>query len=308
MKKISDSMRFPMNAETRDKVKGSIWGLLVGDALGSPLQFGPGRKERKDYLTEMVPCRVFNTPKGCWTDDGSLALCIVDSFNRCKGYDLKDIAETFWKWQEEGYLSSMPYSFDEGFTTSRNITWAHINGTLKAMPGSATNGGIMRFSPGYFIGVAYGNEMKIPLEISQLTHSAAGCDQAAWLLIDALNQAMDNDRDGMPLGGNVKEDAFGRIRCDSRDKVNPSGLAIPVLNAALWAFHKTKTFEDALVEVINLGNDSDTSGAICGQIAGAFYGYKAIPQRWLKDMKDFEKLDAMIEKFLDGLDRIGTRD
>lgn len=290
---------FTMTPTIRNKMKGALWGLLVGDALGSPLQFGPPRA-KDSYLREMVYCTVFNTPKGCWTDDGSLALCIMDSFIKEKKYNLHNIGQTFWEWQEHGYLSSMPYSFDEGFTTRRAIDNFHKTGQLVAPMGSGTNGGIMRFAPGAFIGMAYNNK-DIPIEISSLTHSHPRCEEAAKILFGVLKQAIEGERKENILHGENVHMPFGKYIFDDRLDVHPSGMAIPVLNASLWAFHSTSSFEDALVEVINLGNDSDTSGAICGQIAGAYYGYNAIPKRWIKDMKTPEMLEQIIESFLDTL-------
>lgn len=83
-----------------------------------------------------------------------------------------------------------------------------------------------------------------------------------------------------------------------REEVNNSGWAVSTLQAALWAFHTTDNFEEALIAAVNLGGDADTIGAVCGQIAGAYYGYSAIPERWLAVIKDREKLDNLINDFM----------
>lgn len=91
--------------KVKDRAKGMLWGLLVGDALGSPIQFSG--KDSHPWITEMVDCPVFGLPPGYWTDDGSMALCIMDSYLRAGGYDLKDIGDTFVRWYLKGYLSSV---------------------------------------------------------------------------------------------------------------------------------------------------------------------------------------------------------
>ena len=90
----------------------------------------------------------------------------------------------------------------------------------------------------------------------------------------------------------------------TRDEVDNSGWAVSTLQAALWAFRTTESFEEALVAAVNLGGDADSIGAVCGQIAGAFYGYGAIPERWLAAVKDREKVDALIERFLDAAEAL----
>ena len=89
----------------------------------------------------------------------------------------------------------------------------------------------------------------------------------------------------------------------AREEVNNSGWAVSTFDAALWAFNTTQSFEEGLVAAVNLGGDSDTIGAVFGQIAGAFYGFDAIPERWVKAVKTWENVDALIERFLDALER-----
>ena len=80
--------------------------------------------------------------------------------------------------------------------------------------------------------------------------------------------------------------------------MNNSGWAAPALQAVLRAFHTTDSFEDALIAAVNPGRDADTIGAVCGQIAGAYYGYTTIPERWLAAVKDRKKLNKLIDDFI----------
>ena len=116
----------------RNKAKGMLWGLIVGDAFGSPIQFSG--KDSHPWITEMVECPVFGLPPGYWTDDGSMAMCIIDSYVRKGKYALKDIGDTFVKWFKDRHLSSKDgESFDVGGATwnaCRNIASRHkyVNG------------------------------------------------------------------------------------------------------------------------------------------------------------------------------------
>jgi len=272
----------------RDKAKGMLWGLLVGDALGSPIQFS--ERDSHPWITKMEPCAQFGVGAGCWTDDGSMALCVMDSFVRKGGYDLADIGATFVKWLDEGYLSSKEgKAFDVGCAT-----WTSVNairrGSLKnGREESQGNGSIMRFAPGYLIARAL-ERPGIVHEVSDLTHDSKvvrkTCDELAGVLDDHL------------VGVRTEAGPAGWM---SREQVPNSGWCVDTLSAALWAFNATESFEEGMVAAVNLGGDSDTIGAVYGQIAGAYYGFEAIPPRWVKAMKASEELDRMIERFLDAL-------
>lgn len=99
-------------AINRQKALGSLWGLLVGDCLGSPIQFTG--KDDHPHVTEMVACKGFGTPPGYWTDDGSMALCIAESVARLGRFDRADVGNNFVRWLRDGFLSSLPHAFDVG--------------------------------------------------------------------------------------------------------------------------------------------------------------------------------------------------
>ena len=135
----------------RNKAKGMLWGLIVGDAFGSPIQFSG--KDSHSWITEMVACPIFDLPPGYWTDDGSMAMCIMDSYVRKGGYDLKDIAATFVKWLRKGYLSSIDGSaFDVGYATYDSVNaFASTGSLVNGREDSQGNGSIMRFAPSYLL-------------------------------------------------------------------------------------------------------------------------------------------------------------
>lgn len=285
--KLASGKRQEAGADFRDRAKGALWGLVVGDCLGSPVQFTG--KESHPWITGMEKCPVFGLPPGYWTDDGSMAMCIMDSYVRKGKYDLKDIGRTFVKWFMDGYLSSIEgKSFDVGMATAnacKEIAFrkSFVNGSEE----SQGNGSIMRFAPSWFVARKEKDPAKVMLEISTITHCSNRVRETVDKLAKILNEHMAGDRTS----------AVSAYK--TREEVNISGWAVSTLEAALWAFNSTHNFRDALVAAVNLGGDADTIGAVCGQIAGSYYGHSAIPRKWLEAVKDWQKVDALIENFLD---------
>ena len=269
----------------RNRAKGMLWGLIVGDAFGSPIQFSG--KDAHPWITEMEPCPVFNLPAGCWTDDGSMALCIMDSYVRKDAYDLEDIGDTFVKWFKTGYLSSKDgAAFDIGGATWSACESIARHSYVNGREDSQGNGSIMRFAPSYLLAQREPDPAAVMHAISDLTHSSNAVRQVVDRFAKILDEHM--------AGTRTTEVSAYR----TREEVNNSGWAVSTLEAALWAFNTTTSFEEGLIAAVNLGGDSDSIGAVFGQIAGAYYGFDAIPERWVKAVKTWEKVDALIERFL----------
>jgi len=265
------------------RFRGMFWGLVVGDCLGSPIQFSG--KDQHPHITEMVACPIFQTPPGYWTDDASMAFCVADSVVRHGMYVLQDIADTFVRWYRDGFWSSLPHAFDVGHATQEAI-YAIENGSLSnGFEDSQGNGSIMRLAPSYILN--YGNiDRTILHEVSDLTHNSEKVRETVDLMATVLDEHMQGQRTSV-------KSIYG-----TRDEVNNSGWAVSTLQAALWAFQTTESFEDGMIDAVNLGGDSDTIAAVYGQIAGAYYGVDAIPERWLSAIKDHEKVSRLIESFL----------
>ena len=264
-----------------NRFKGMFWGLVVGDCLGSPIQFSS--KDGHPHITEMVPCRIFRTPAGYWTDDSSMAFCVAESLVRLQRYDLKDIANNFVRWYDEGFCSSLEHAFDVGGATADACSQIRYRGLLKnGSESSQGNGSIMRFAPSYIWNYGAGDN-KVLHEISDLTHDSSKVRETVDLMAQICDEHIQGSRTAV-------KSIYG-----SRDEVNNSGWTVSTLQAALWAFETTKSFEEGLIAAVNLGGDSDSIGAVFGQIAGAFYGFDAIPARWVNAVKDQGKVNELIE-------------
>ena len=269
----------------KNKVKGMLWGLVVGDCFGSPIQFSS--KDDHPWITEMVECPVFRLPPGYWTDDSSMAMCVMDSYVRKGGYDLKDIGATFVRWLQEGYLSSKDgQSFDVGWATMKSCSAIDRGSLVNGTEDSQGNGSIMRFAPSYLITRAL-NRPEIVHEVSDLTHASKAVREICDKFAAVLDEHLAGTRTKLGPGQELK-----------REFVPNSGWSVETLAAALWAFNTTESFEDGMVAAVNLGGDSDSIGAVYGQLAGAYYGFDAIPDRWVKAVKTWQFVDDLIERFM----------
>ena len=269
-------------SENNDRLRGMLWGLLVGDCLGSPAQFMDMDSFPK--ITEMIPCHYFHTQPGYWTDDGAMALCIINSAVNCNGYDLEDIADCFISWYDEGFCSSLDYAFDIGTATAKGILGLKRNRFRNGFEDSQGNGSIIRFAPSLLLD---SGDNRVIHEVSDLTHDSCKVRETVDMMAEICRKH---------LSGN-KTEQQSEYSC--RKEVNNSGWAVSTLQAALWAFHSTDSFEEALIAAVNLGGDADTIGAVCGQIAGSYYGYSAIPERWLAAIKDRKSIDKLINDFIE---------
>ena len=302
----------------RDRVRGALVGLAVGDALGTTVEFQ--RPGSFDLVTDMIGGGVFGLEPGQWTDDTSMALCLAESLVETGGFDPVDQLRRYVRWWRDGHLSSTGACFDIGNTT--RLALSTFEGSGKAdggptAPDMAGNGSIMRLAP---VPVAYradpAEAVRLSGESSRTTHGAAECVDACrylgGLIVGAVLGRSKEEllapgfvpADGVPRPATprVAEVAGGSFLRREPPDITASGYVIDTLEAALWAFARTGTFEDAVLTAVNLGRDADTVGAVCGQLAGAVYGEAAIPARWRQRLA----LKERIGRLADGLVAFGA--
>jgi ADP-ribosyl-[dinitrogen reductase] hydrolase len=270
-----------------DRFLGLLWGLVVGDCLGSPIQFTG--KDDHPHVTEMVPCETFGTPPGYWTDDSSMAFCVAESVARLGRFDRPDVARNFVRWFRDGFWSSLPRAFDVGGATAAACRAIERTGSLEnGEESSQGNGSVMRLAPSWLAARAFGRP-EILHECSDLTHRSRRVRET----VDRMARILDE------LAETGETSAVSLYA--TRDEVNNSGWCVSTVEAALWALNSTDSFETALVAAVNLGGDADSIGAVCGQLAGAKYGVGAIPERWLAAIKERAQLADLFERFLASL-------
>ena len=283
---------------TRQRYHGALLGLAAGDAVGTAVEFrSPGTFAPVTDLTGGGP---FDLEPGQWTDDTSMALCLAESLVECAAFDPADQMNRYLRWWQEGYLSPTGDCFDIGLTVSDALRTYRNTGDPFAgstNPYSAGNGSLMRLAPAPLC-FAADPERAIAMssESSRTTHAARTCLDACryfgGLLVGAVHGA---DRETLlspdyapvpglwerePLCPQIAEIAAGSFRRRQPPDIVGSGYVVKSLEAALWAFDRSDTFEEGCLLAVNLGDDADTTAAIYGQIAGACYGVDAIPARW----------------------------
>lgn len=261
-----------------NKSQGCLLGLAIGDALGAPVEF---RKAGSfEPVTGYRAGGEFNLRAGQYTDDASMALCLAESLRVCRDMNLLDQCQRYWNWYAYGENSSTGECFDIGDGTKEALETWWQTGKLFPSPTGLGNGCIMRLAP---IPIFYSDTIDAA-RYSQLsattTHGHPDALKATGFFGGLLSLA---------LNGCSKEELMRDVPQDYRKiEIIPSGHVVESLNAAIWAFETTDSFEDAVLKAVNLGGDADTIGAITGQLAGAFYGLSGIPHHLVLGLQDYE--------------------
>lgn len=287
---------------SKNNVVGSLVRLACGDAVGTTLEF----MERGTFqpIDDMTGGGPFNLDKGQWTDDTSMALCLGTSLESKRGFDAVDQMNRYCNWYRYGYLSSNGECFDIGITVSTALKSYLETGDPFSGPTdeySSGNGALMRLAP---VAMFYRHDIDSALhfagESSRTTHGSALCIDAGKLFCDLLIRAMQyDDKDQvlnttyLPTTELVHRIAQKHYLNLSYEQLTGSGYVIESLESALWCFYHGNSFRECILLAANIGNDADTTAAICGQIAGAWYGLHQIPYDWfeaLTDSKDIIQL------------------
>lgn len=283
----------------KSRFQGSLLGLAVGDAVGTTLEFKlPGSFAP---IADMVGGGPFLLSPGQWTDDTSMALCLGESLLHCRGFDPADQMRRYCDWWRKGYLSSTGACFDIGNTVAHALARFEATGepcSGSTDPFSAGNGSLMRLAP---VALYYYPDVAAMVEFagksSITTHGARESVEACQLFASVLHSAlcgMTKDRllsatEFEPAAKKLHQIRTGDFLKKNITAIRGSGYVVESLEAALWCFFHRDSFESAVLTAANLGDDADTTAAICGQIAGAYYGVEAIPEKWLEQlaMADF---------------------
>jgi ADP-ribosyl-[dinitrogen reductase] hydrolase len=255
----------------------------------------------------------FGLEAGHWTDDTVMALCLAESLLACEGFDARDQMERYVRWYRTGYMSPTGRCFDIGNTVRAALhrfesTGEPVSGSTD--PYSAGNGSIMRLAP---VVLFYHPDAlavdHFTAESSRTTHGAeeavAGCRiLAAILHAGLLGKGKEEILLSVPpsdwMPPRLQGIAAGDYREKDSSEIRGSGYVADSLEAALWSFHTADSFEDAILTATNLGDDADTTAAVCGQVAGAHYGIIGIPGRWLEKLWEKQRILDVAEELLAG--------
>jgi ADP-ribosyl-[dinitrogen reductase] hydrolase len=289
-----------------DRYRGALMGLACGDAVGTAVEFMPPGSFPE--VTDMIGGGPFELTAGQWTDDTSMALCLAESLLYRKGCDPKDQMNRYCNWWQHGYLSSTGQCFDIGNATQTALSrYLETGETFSGStdPRSAGNGSLMRLAP---VVLFFRPDLAACLHHSEVssrtTHAAPEavecCRLMARVMFAILHGAPKQELllgagegIGEPAVRQIIETNYATLK---REEIKGSGYCIESLTAALWAFLSTRDFKSAILRAVNLGDDADTTAAICGQLAGAYYGVEAIPRTWRKRLAMTDYIDQIARR------------
>jgi len=304
----------------RDRQRGALIGLAIGDAMGASIEFEfPGTFEEVTGFRAGGP---HGLAPGEWTDDTSMALALADSIAEA-GWDLNDQATRYVSWWRSGTYSVNGRVFDIGRGTSAALCRFLETGDAWTSGDTAAhasgNGSIMRLAP---VPIVYAPLLEDRLDIlveravqsSRPTHASpqclSGCAYFAVILAGLLHgvpreevlspswPALRRLRETFPLHPEIAAVASGSFRRKAPPDIRGSGYVVRSLEAALWAFHDAADFRQAVLRAVNLGDDADTTGAVCGQLAGACWGEHGIPEAWRNGLAGRETIEAALRALL----------
>ena len=307
-------------------VKAGIFGVCIGDALGVPVEFKSRETLKRFPVENMQEFGSWNQPKGTWSDDSSLTLCIAEELT--KSYDLEKIGQSFVKWNKFGHWTAHGRLFDIGGTTRHSIARL-IKGESARFSGNIFeedngNGSLMRTLPLAFYLKDEENIEKlyqVVKEVSSITHghfrSVFACFIYVIFAIELIKGKSKKEayyhtkivslKFAENQGFNPKEvQLFDRVlKSDiseyDEDTISSGGYVLHSLEASLWCFLNSESYSEAVLKAVNLGEDTDTTGAITGGIAGIYYGFENIPKEWISVLARKEDIGKLCDKFYNGL-------
>jgi ADP-ribosyl-[dinitrogen reductase] hydrolase len=316
----------------RERILGGLWGSVVGDALGVPVEFKNRADVQLDPVKDMRGFGTHGQPPGTWSDDSSLLLCSVDSLLRHE-FDLEDLGQRFVKWFNEELWNPHGHLFDIGNTTTEAIV--HLSRGVRAeVAGSDSqfsngNGSLMRIIP---VSLRFAN-LPLPQALdrvhraSSVTHrhirSQLSCGFYTIMireLLSGADAATAYTKTVATFREFYEQDPSWSVELDyfhlllgedvsrlSESEIASSGYVVHTLTASVWCLLTTSTYSDCVLKAVNLGGDTDTTGCVAGGLAGVLYGVNSIPQNWINALARRDDLDSIFDKFADLCKSIGSK-
>lgn len=296
-----------------------IMGVIVGDALGLPVQFSSREEVQEEPVTDMMGFGAFNMPPGSWSDDSSLTLATLSSINEKGRIDSEDIMKRFVRWYDNGEYTPFGYAYDIGYTCETAIcNYKDTQNYQECGLGDACsngNGSLMRIMPVCLY--VYEKVMSFELEekkgldlihgVSAITHAHLRAKIACGIYYFLVKSILNYDgtlaerlQAGMDDAlifysndiGNLAQLAYYHrlnhlddFKTVSDDLIESSGYVVDTLEAAVWCLLNTDNLKNCLLKAVNLGDDTDTVAAVAGGLAGLYYGCESIPRVWLEKIQ-----------------------
>ena len=304
----------------RARVKSALFGVAMGDALGVPVEFKSRQSLRKNPVTGLIGFGTHNMPKGTFSDDSSLTFCLAEALTQ--EFDLNTIGQNFVKWRDDKFWTASGTVFDIGITTQRAIGRLAI-GVKPVLAGddgetANGNGSLMRILPlvFYLLDKPIHDRFEIIQQVSSVTHGHIRSVIACFYYLEfALHLCEGKGKFQVyedlqydfseyihSLSINPEEIALfdrllkGNIYDLGEDEICSSGYVLHTLEASIWCLMTTDNYEEAVLKAVNLGEDTDTTGAVTGGLAGLLYGFDAIPGKWIEQLARKEDIEDLAQR------------
>lgn len=294
-----------------DRPLALILGVAVGDALGVPVEF---KKRGTFYVTDMQGYGTHDQPSGTWSDDTSLTLALADGLLPDE-VNLEGIAYRFTDWYDDAAYTPHGKVFDVGNATAEAIKRLKKGVAPEKAGGTGErdngNGSLMRIAPltFYMYGIREAEaRFRIIRDVSSLTHAHEWSVAACYIYVEMLNklrmgrkkkaayaELREDFARGVPFISKATLGKFVRILENDistlpEEEIRSSGFVVDTLEAAFWCFMTTDNYKDAVLKAVNLGDDTDTTGAVTGALAGLAYGLDSIPQEWREQLAAYDEV------------------
>jgi ADP-ribosylglycohydrolase len=302
----------------RNYLKDLLYGVSVGDALGVPVEFESREYLKKNPVTKMTLGGVHGQGIGVWSDDSSLTFCLAEAIN--EGYDIHNLANKFIKWKNEGYWTATGEVFDIGNTTRQSIInlsegiHPTISGGLDEIDNG--NGSLMRILPLVILlkDLSIENRFNLVKEVSSITHAHTRSVISCFYYLEFALQIMEGN-DKFEIYENLKRTVSeflnsneiyndelihfkrllnGNIHELEEDTIQSGGYVIQTLEASIWCLLTSDNYEVSVLKAVNLGGDTDTTGAVTGGLSGLLFGFESIPKLWVASIRKINEINKLI--------------
>ncbi|WP_186578004.1 ADP-ribosylglycohydrolase family protein [Aquibacillus kalidii] len=315
----NDDNKIFLGFNIKKKVLPTMYGGIIGDLMGVPVEF---KKRGTFYINDVMGYGTYNQPPGTWSDDTSLTLCLVENIIE-KG-TINSLMDKFVRYRDSGYCTPYGETFDIGVSTSEAIS-KFKNGVPASNCGGTSeyengNGAIMRISPLVFLlhnEFSFEKKVELIKQYTEITHSHPRAIVGSIIYVELLLRLFHNNsleksikdiselfyenfndnhiyRKELNHYKRIFEENFWEVPID---EIASDGYVVHTLEAAIWSLGNTKSFKDAILTAVNLGDDTDTVASITGALAGMYYKMDGIPEEWLAKIVKKEDIDHLIEKF-----------
>jgi ADP-ribosyl-[dinitrogen reductase] hydrolase len=302
------------------QIESVLLGVAVGDALGVPVEFMSRQVIKKNPVTDMIGYGTYNLPPGTFSDDSSLTFCLAEALTN--DFDLNTIGQNFVKWRYNNYWTPRGNVFDIGIATQQAIDRL-ANGERPDLAGgfdvsSNGNGSLMRISPllFYLLDKSINERYEITKKVSSITHGHIRSVIACFYYLEFARQLFEQ-KNKFEIYKNLQTDItnylitlsinqtevalFDRllkhdIHKLTEENIFSSGYVLHTLEASIWCLLTTENYKDAVLKAVNLGEDTDTTAAVTGGLAGLLYGIDNIPTNWLKQIAKYDDILNLAER------------